>query len=122
MLGMVLPLKDDGTGTGWVPEDSFGARLALVRQHHGWNVKQAAEACGINVESWRLWETRGRKPRDLYEAVEKIARVAGCNELWLLAGDAAVPRSRCFSPLSLVDGPEGQLELSFDAPPELVTV
>jgi hypothetical protein len=22
--------------------------------------------------------------------------------LWLLAGDAAVPRSRCFSPLSLV--------------------
>jgi hypothetical protein len=47
--------------TGWVPDDStFAARLALVRQRMGWNVKKAADECGIAVENWRRWERRSR--------------------------------------------------------------
>jgi transcriptional regulator with XRE-family HTH domain len=46
---------------GWVPEESFGARLALIRQHYGWNVKEAAMKCHVPVETWRGWERDPRK-------------------------------------------------------------
>ena len=50
------------TEQGWVADDSeFGARLALIRQRMAWgNVKEAALACGLPVESWRNWERDGR--------------------------------------------------------------
>jgi hypothetical protein len=38
----VLPAADK-----WVPELTFGARLALVRHRMGWNIKEAAAACDL---------------------------------------------------------------------------
>lgn len=74
------------TATDWVPEDSFGARLALIRQHlGGWNVARTARACGIDDQTWRNWEAGGTV-RD-YEAVcRKIAARVGCSRVWLAAG------------------------------------
>lgn len=70
---------------GWVADDSqFGARLALVRQRMAWgNVKEAALACGLPVESWRGWERDNRLPRDLITTTMKIAARTGCDPDWL---------------------------------------
>jgi len=70
--------------------DTFGARLALVRQRMGWgNVKEAALACGAPVESWRNWERDGARPRNIVDIAERIAERTGCDFYWLLTG----PRS-----------------------------
>lgn len=73
----------------WVPEDSFGGRLALVRQAMRWNVKEAADACGLNDQSWRNWED-GRKCRDLVAVAEHIHDATGVNLAWLVMGDGQV--------------------------------
>ena len=69
----------------WVPTDAtFGARLALIRQHMQWgNVQEAALACGLPVASWRNWERDGRLPRDLISISGKIASATGCDQSWL---------------------------------------
>lgn len=76
------------TGQPWIPgDDTFGARLALVRQRMGWgNVAEAAQACDIPVPSWRNWERDGRTPRGIVEIASKIAERSGCDYLWLLTG------------------------------------
>jgi transcriptional regulator with XRE-family HTH domain len=70
---------------GWVAtDDRFGARLALIRQRMGWgNVKEAALACGVPVESWRNWERDGRLPRDLVTIASRISGATGCDVGWL---------------------------------------
>lgn len=73
----------------WTPEDTFPARLALVRQRMGWNVQRAADECALDDQSWRNWE-RGTKPRELDEVVRKIASATGCDPVWLMFGDEAV--------------------------------
>lgn len=76
------------TVTGWVPDPAhdFGARLALVRQHHAWNMRAAATACGVNPESWRAWETQGRRPQDYARVCQAISERAGCSVIWLMTG------------------------------------
>lgn len=70
---------------GWVPNDqAFGARLALIRQRMGWgNVREAALACGVPVESWRGWERDGRLPRDLLSVCRSISQRTGADLGWL---------------------------------------
>jgi hypothetical protein len=74
------------SGRGWTANDStFGARLALVRQRMGWgNVKEAAVACGLPVESWRNWERDGRLPRDLMGVGQAVSARSGCDLGWLI--------------------------------------
>jgi hypothetical protein len=76
---------------GWVPEDTFGGRLAVLRQHFGWNVKQAADHCGILGENWRRWEKTGSTPRGIYEIVDQIVKATGVDRTWLLAGGPLSP-------------------------------
>ena len=70
----------------WVPEMTFPARLALVRNRMGWNAKEAAFACGLPAQSWRNWEA-GIRPRDLVEVAKQIAEHTGCSAAWLAMGD-----------------------------------
>lgn len=83
--------SEEPAPAGWVPDaQTFGARLALVRQRMGWgNVKEAAVACGISVDSWRNWERDGRQPRNIVSIVRQISSVTGANYYWLL--DGSVP-------------------------------
>ncbi|BCJ45367.1 hypothetical protein GCM10010168_86360 [Actinoplanes ianthinogenes] len=85
---------NEGTATeGWTVDDSqFGARLALVRQRMRWNIKEAAQACGIAPASWASWED-GAMPRKYTEICEKIAARTGANYLWLVAGPGGKPRA-----------------------------
>lgn len=86
---------------GWAADAStFGARLALVRQRMAWgNVKEAANACGLPVESWRHWERDGALPRRLVDVAKQIAGATGCDYLWLVAGPDAATR-RYVDPLA----------------------
>lgn len=101
----------------WVPEDTFGARLALIRQRMYWNVKQAAEGCGLNYQSWHNWE-HGGLPRDLVGTARQIARATGCNERWLVLGEKWTKNKG--ADLQVLEGEAddtragpGQLELPF---------
>jgi transcriptional regulator with XRE-family HTH domain len=80
--------------SGWIPDPAqdFGQRLALVRQHQAWNIREAARACGIDPESWRNWEQTGRRPRAYDQACLKIADASGCNVAWLMTG--GIPQQR----------------------------
>ncbi len=80
------------TETPWVPLAPFGARLALLRQRMGWNVKEAAEACDLIPQSWRNWED-GKSCQKLYDVARKVSSRTGADERWLISGGPL--RSRC---------------------------
>ena len=71
----------------WIPEDTFGARLALIRQHlGGWNVARTAELCGLDDQRWRNWEAGRSRPRDYPLVCRQIAARTGVSFIWVLAG------------------------------------
>lgn len=81
MADLPLPLHDEEP---WTPTDeTLGARLAMVRWRMGWNVKEAADACGFNNQSWHNWE-HGGHPRDYIAVCQKIAAESGCSMRWLV--------------------------------------
>ncbi len=85
----------------WVPRQTFGIRLILIRRELGFTVKQAAERCGIHYATWSTWEN-GAKPADLVRAVTDIANALGVDRDWLMWGQTQnAPRP---------DGPEGEGE------------
>jgi transcriptional regulator with XRE-family HTH domain len=87
MLRMTTSTGAQADETGWIAtDDSFGARLALVRQRMGWNIAQAARECGLGTENWRLWEQAGRTPSRLTTIAMAIATKTGCDFLWLVHG------------------------------------
>lgn len=47
------------------------------------NVKEAALACGLPVQSWRNWERDGRLPRDYVNVCHQIAERTGVDLGWL---------------------------------------
>jgi transcriptional regulator with XRE-family HTH domain len=106
--------------TGWVPVDTFGARLILIRQRFHWNVSEAAAHCGIGRSSWDNWE-KGKPCSDMENVARQIADATGCSYTWLMAGgNLGNLRSRCVWNLDLAPG---QLELALDIPePDLVLV
>lgn len=86
----------------WIPTDTFGARLLLLRKQKGLTVEQAAKVCGLATPTWTTWEN-GAHPRDFIRAVSRISEHLGVDRDWLtwggpLAGDTT---SRWFR-LSLV--------------------
>lgn len=87
----------------FVPRDTFGVRLAILRADlGGWNVKRAADACGINDQSWRTWEAGTAKPRDLEGVCRSIADATGVDYVWLMVG-GPLTKIRWSSPSPLVD-------------------
>lgn len=73
------------------PPDTFAVRLAIVRAAcGGWNIKRAAEECGVDPESWRMWE-KGRKPQNREAICRAIEARTGYAYDWLMAGGALAP-------------------------------
>lgn len=73
----------------------------MVRQKKGWNLAEAAEACGIPEATWREWELNGRTPRNISEIAIQISDHAdGVDDYWLSTGrtDGIYP-----------DGPGGEV-------------
>lgn len=84
---------------GRVPADTFSNRLLLARAMAGHiSIREAALMTGLNRGSWEGWE-RGRRPRDILDAAQRIASVLDVDEHWLLfggplAGPRGVPTKR----------------------------
>jgi hypothetical protein len=77
----------DAVERGWVPSDeSFSARLALVRNRLGWNMKEAALACGLPPSSWMHWESDGKHPRNYTDVCQTISARTGADYAWLALG------------------------------------
>lgn len=70
----------------WVPDtEQLSNRLAMVRHAMGWNMREAALACGIKAQNWREWED-GRQPRDEGKVCAQISDRTGCDFVWLMTG------------------------------------
>ena|SRR5687767_2223655 len=78
---------------GRVPADTFANRLLLARAMAGHvSIREAALMTGLNRGSWEGWE-RGRRPRDILDAAQRIAAALDVDEHWLLfGGPLAGPR------------------------------
>lgn len=87
-VGMALGQEaEEQVVSEWVPTDTFGARLALIRQQlGGWNVKRIATLCDVDDQSWRNWEKGPGKPRDYPTICRQIANATGANYEWLMVG------------------------------------
>lgn len=57
----------------------------MVRQANGWNITQAARACGLPEATWRTWE-RGSLPQQYHEVCKAISDATGLPLVWLLTG------------------------------------
>lgn len=80
--------------TDWVPDlSTFASRLAAIRHQMGWNIKEAALACGIKPQSWRGWELGGHRPREYPELCQLIADRTGVDYVWLMTGQDRRPMS-----------------------------
>jgi transcriptional regulator with XRE-family HTH domain len=75
------------TSPGWRPQDTFGARLVLVRREKKMSVEVAAATCGVSQATWSTWE-RGAQPRKLVEIVTTISDALGVDRDWLMWGGA----------------------------------
>jgi transcriptional regulator with XRE-family HTH domain len=83
-----VPAEPAQPAERWIPDDTrFGARLALIRQRMEWgNVKEAALACGVPVQSWRSWERDNIQPRGYEGICRRIAAATGVDLDWLMRG------------------------------------
>ncbi|QBZ73190.1 transcriptional repressor [Gordonia phage EricDab] len=71
----------------WMPTaDNFGTRLAMVRQGMGWNVTEAALACGVTPTTWRKWEFEGARPRDYMGVAKAVSARTAVSLQWLVFG------------------------------------
>ena len=82
-------------GKAWRPEDSFGARLRLVRGELGLTVEDIALRCGVRTPTWSSWE-RGSLPRGMHRIVERIAEVTGVDREWLMWGGSLTRSTRWY--------------------------
>lgn len=85
---------DDASRQGRIPADTFAVRLLLSRHLAGLSIKDAAHASGLNDATWATWES-GRRPRDLVDVCQRVARGLDIDFNWLLlGGPLAGPRGR----------------------------
>ena len=78
-------LDDMSTRTEWIPDDTFGGRLMLLRHQLGLTTEEIAERCDLKTPTWSTWE-RGAIPRGMNAVVAKIALATGVSRNWLMWG------------------------------------
>jgi hypothetical protein len=89
----------------WIPFDTFATRLGTIRIHlGGWNIKRAADHCGIDDQKWRNWESGRTKPRDYPAVCRQISDRSGTIGTWLTRLMAAAATRRtgawCWLPVT----------------------
>lgn len=87
----------------WVPTtETFGARLALLRQNMKWpTIKEAALACGLGRQSWSNWEA-GKRVLDYQDVCAKISARTGVDRYWLMTGEQQTPPPGTQIPLDVI--------------------
>lgn len=78
-------MTTETTPRGWVPSDTFAARLVLARHQRRLTQQEAADVCGVSRATWALWEG-GAFPRNMPQVISKIAAGMGVDRDWLMWG------------------------------------
>lgn len=73
--------------TTWVPEDTFGSRLARARKASGLSAEEAAARCEIKPSTWKAWEREAWLPHDMAGVAVTIERCLGVDRRYLLWGE-----------------------------------
>lgn len=81
------------THTDWVPEDTFGGRLILLRHELALTTEEIAARCDLKTPTWSTWE-RGASPRNMSAVVAKVALATGVSRAWLMWGGPLSDPSR----------------------------
>lgn len=112
-------MSDRLTGS-WVPADTFGTRLLLIRRELKLTTEEAAARCNLAAPTWNTWEN-GVTPQKLNEVVEKIHKGLGVNRDYLMWGSTSGYK-RDDPAFELIHGTvaPGQQQLTF--PPALSAV
>lgn len=77
----------------WRPDDTFAARLVLVRHQTGLSQQEAAEMSGIPHRTWEGWEQRPERiPANYPEVCRRISAALGVDYGWLMMGDELTER------------------------------
>jgi len=84
-----------------LPQDTFAARLVLIRHEMRLTVDEISVRCEVPSATWSTWE-RGTKPRDLADVCRKIAVGTGYDPNWLIWGGLPL-RAECAS-FEVIDG------------------
>ena len=86
-IGSIPHMTAAMTSAPWVPTDTFGMRLVMVRAQKGLSQEEAAARCGLKASTWATWEKpNGAKPRGLEEVIRKISSGLGVDRGWLMFG------------------------------------
>ena len=100
----------------WIPSDSFGTRLRIVRHQKRLSAEQIGEVCGVTKSTVGDWE-RGSNPKNMAQIVLKISEATGVDRDWLMFGtdaydndpfsqafsrDAGIPELTLFDPTDMV--------------------
>ena len=82
-----MPITLEQRKQGWIPANTFGNRLRLLRHDLGMSVYELAELTNGEVSHASLsnWE-RGGRPQKAERAIKTIADATGVSETWLLTG------------------------------------
>ncbi len=70
---------------GWIPADTLGTRLVLVRRQLGLTQRAAADKCGLTFGEWQSIED-GRAARGLDVKIARISLALGVDRAWLAWG------------------------------------
>ena len=92
------------TSPAWVPADTFGHRLLLLRVQLGLTAEEISDLCGVARPTWLTWE-KGTKPRDFEAVVQRIVDATSVDRTWLAFGGTLAPRG----------GPNGPKLLRLDS-------
>jgi transcriptional regulator with XRE-family HTH domain len=75
----------------WVPEDTFGMRLRILRHELGLTVEDICEQCGVRPPTWGKWERGESEPRGVIRVINTLVEVTGVDREWLLWGGPLAP-------------------------------
>lgn len=89
---MFAVMTADVTPIRWIPEWTFGERIAKARKSSGYNQEQMAERLRITASRLKAWETDRNRPRDLTHLVEQIEAITGVSRMWLLGWEEPSPQ------------------------------
>jgi transcriptional regulator with XRE-family HTH domain len=92
MLGKTRMFRDvtePQPDLSWIPEprqDTFGARLRMLRDGLELTLHEFAALTEIPHSSLSAWENETKKPRNMDEIVERIHAATSVNKVWLMFG------------------------------------
>ena len=83
--GCIIESMTTAMQTDWVPQDTLGARVVVIRHSLGLSRRQLSQMTGITENALQGIE-EGRSPHRLPEKIQAIHDATGVSREWLMWG------------------------------------